>query len=49
MMLDNRLERFQVEARFMKPYNGNNLAQNVQWTDAVLRGNCVSKISINDT
>jgi len=34
--VENRLERFQVEARFQKPYNGNNIAQYVQWQDVVL-------------
>lgn len=32
----DRKERFQVEARFLKPYNGNNLAQFVDWSDVVL-------------
>jgi hypothetical protein len=33
----NRLERFQVEAAFMKrTTNGNNVAQYIQWTDAIL-------------
>jgi hypothetical protein len=35
--VDNRLERFQAEAAFMKrTTNGNNIAQYVQWSDAVL-------------
>lgn len=35
--VDNRLERFQAEAAFMKrTTNGNNIAQYLQWTDVVL-------------
>ena len=35
--VDNRLEKFQAEAGFMKrSFNGNNIAQYVQWQDAVL-------------
>jgi len=35
--VDNRLERFQAEAAFMKrTTNGNNVAQYIQWSDAVL-------------
>ncbi len=35
--VDNRLERFQAEAGFMKrSFNGNNIAQYVQWKDVVL-------------
>jgi len=35
--VDNRLERFQAEAAFMKlTTNGNNIAQYVQWPDVVL-------------
>ncbi len=35
--VDNRLERFQAEAAFMKrSFNGNNVAQYIQWSDAVL-------------
>jgi len=35
--VDNRLERFQAEAAFMKrTTNGNNIAQYVQWQDVVL-------------
>jgi hypothetical protein len=35
--VDNRLERFQAEAGFMKrTTNGNNIAQYVQWTDVIL-------------
>ncbi|MCX6001127.1 MAG: hypothetical protein NTY79_01115 [Chloroflexi bacterium] len=35
--VDNRLERFQAEAAFMKlTTNGNNVAQYVQWPDVVL-------------
>ncbi|MDD5647708.1 MAG: hypothetical protein PHY03_02120, partial [Dehalococcoidia bacterium] len=35
--VDNRLERFQAEAGFMKrSFNGNGIAQYVQWKDVVL-------------
>jgi len=35
--VDNRLEKFQAEAGFMKrSFNGNNIAQYVQWQDVVL-------------
>jgi len=35
--VDNRLERFQAEAAFMKrTTNGNSVAQYIQWSDAVL-------------
>jgi hypothetical protein len=35
--VDNRLERFQAEAAFMKrTTNGNGIAQYLQWKDAVL-------------
>ena len=35
--VDNRLERFQAEAGFMKrTTNGNNVAQYIQWPDVVL-------------
>lgn len=35
--VSNRLQRFQIEAAFMKrTTNGNNMAQFVQWTDVVL-------------
>lgn len=35
--VDNRLEKFQAEAAFMKrTTNGNNVAQYLQWSDAVL-------------
>jgi len=35
--VDNRLEKFQAEAAFMKrSFNGNNIAQYVQWQDVVL-------------
>lgn len=36
--VENRLERFQIEASFTKhASNGNNMAQFVQWSDAVLQ------------
>jgi len=35
--VDNRLEKFQAEAGFMKrTTNGNNIAQYIQWSDAIL-------------
>lgn len=34
--IGNRLERFQVEARFQKGWNGNNVADFVQWSDVTL-------------
>lgn len=41
--VENRLERFQVEARFQKTTNGNKAAQFIQWTDAVLEVSASAK------